>query len=46
MPQRRLVSYMGAERRYARRILEALRLEPGLGADRVLLVDPSPWSWV
>lgn len=37
-------SYQGAKRGYAAAILGTMGLHSGLGADRVLLVDPGPWS--
>lgn len=38
--------YMGGKTRWAAWHLEALGVEPGAGADHVLLADGGPWGWV
>lgn len=38
--------YMGGKTRWAAWHLEAMGLEPGAGADHVLLADGGPWGWV
>jgi hypothetical protein len=38
------VCYMGAKTRYARDILGTLGVQPGRGAEEVLLVDAGPWA--
>lgn len=40
------VSYKGGKRAYAKAILGALRLSPGAGAKRVVLVESGPWAEV
>ncbi len=40
------VAYMGSKRYYARAVLAAFGLEPGTGAESLLLCDGGPWGWV